>query len=76
MALLDNGAQINTITLKYISDHSLQVGPSQSAWCNAVVLLWKKDSSLQFCTDFHHLNTHTEKDSYALPRIQEHWRVW
>ena len=27
MALLDNGAQINTITLKYISNHSLQVGP-------------------------------------------------
>ena len=27
MALLDNGAQINTITLKYISDPSLQVEP-------------------------------------------------
>ena len=27
MAFLDNGAQINTIMLKYISDHSLQVGP-------------------------------------------------
>ena len=27
MALLDNGAQINTITLKYMSDHLLQVGP-------------------------------------------------
>ena len=27
MALLDNGAQINIITLKYISDHSLQVRP-------------------------------------------------
>ena len=27
MALLDNGAQVNTITLKYVSDHSLQVGP-------------------------------------------------
>ena len=27
MALLDSGAQINTITLKYVSDHSLQVGP-------------------------------------------------
>ena len=52
------------------------IRPSQSAWCNAVVLLWKRDSSLQFCIDFHHLNTHTEKDSYALPRIQEHWRVW
>ena len=27
MALLDNGAQINTIMVKYVSDHSLQVGP-------------------------------------------------
>ena len=26
MALLDNGAQMNTITPKYISDHSLQMG--------------------------------------------------
>ena len=27
MALLDTGAQINTIMPKYISDHLLQVGP-------------------------------------------------
>ena len=27
MALLDNGAQVNTITPRYVSDHSLQVGP-------------------------------------------------
>ena len=27
MALLDNGAQINTIIPKYVSDHSLQMGP-------------------------------------------------
>ena len=27
MALLDNSAQVNTIMLKYISNHSLQVGP-------------------------------------------------
>ena len=27
MTLLDNGAQVNTITLKYVSNHSLQVGP-------------------------------------------------
>ena len=27
MALLDNGAQVNTIKPKYINDHSLQVGP-------------------------------------------------
>ena len=27
MALLDNGAQVNTIMLRYISEHSLHVGP-------------------------------------------------
>ena len=47
------------------------IGPSQSAWCNAVVLIRKKDGCLQFCIDFHHLNVHTKKDSYPLPRIQE-----
>ena len=26
MALLDNGAQVNTITLRYVNKHSLQVG--------------------------------------------------
>ena len=45
--------------------------PSQSPWCNAVVLVWKKDGSLCFCIDFCHLNAHTKKDSYHLPRIQE-----
>ena len=27
MALLDNGAQVNTITLRYVNEHSLQVEP-------------------------------------------------
>ena len=26
-ALLDNGVQVNTITLRYVKEHSLQVGP-------------------------------------------------
>ena len=47
------------------------IRPSQSAWCNAVVLVRKKDSSLRFCIDFRHLNAHTKKDSYPLPQIQE-----
>ena len=44
---------------------------SQSAWCNMVVLVRKKDRGLHFCIDFCCLNTHTKKDSYPLLRIQE-----
>ena len=44
---------------------------SQSAWCNAVVLVRKKDGSLWFCIDFCCLNMHTKKESYPVPRIQE-----
>ena len=47
------------------------IRPSQSAWCNAMLLVWKKDGSLHFCIDFCCLNAHTKKDSYPLPRIQE-----
>ena len=47
------------------------IWPSQSAWCNVVVLVRKKDGSLQFCIDFHCLNTCMKKDSHPLPRIQE-----
>ena len=31
--------------------------PSQSPWCNAVVLMWKKDGGLRFCIDFCQLNS-------------------
>ena len=47
------------------------IRPSQSAWCNAVVLVQKKEGGLHFCINFCCLNTHTKKDSYSLPRIQE-----
>ena len=44
---------------------------SQSPWCNAVVLVRKKDGTLRFCVDFRHLNAQKKKDSYPLPHIQE-----
>ena len=47
------------------------IRPSQRAWCNAMVLVRKKDGGLCFCIDFQHLNAHTKKDSYPLPRIRE-----
>ena len=44
--------------------------PSQSVWCNAVVLV-QKDRSLCFCIDFCLLNACMKKDSYPLLRIQK-----
>ena len=52
----------------------LEVGaicPSQSPWCNRVMLVCKKDRGLHFCINFHKLNARTKKDSYLLPQIQE-----
>ncbi|MCG8621789.1 MAG: DDE-type integrase/transposase/recombinase [Proteobacteria bacterium] len=47
------------------------IRPSTSPWCNAVVLVRKKDGSLRFCIDFRRLNSLTRKDSHPLPRIGE-----
>ena len=44
---------------------------SNSPWCNAVVLVRKKDGSLRFCIDFRRLNSLTVKDSHPLPCICE-----
>ena len=42
-----------------------------SSWASAVVLDWKKDSSLRFCIDLRKLNNQTIKDAYLLPLIDE-----
>ena len=47
------------------------IRPSNNPWCNAVVLVRKKDGSLHFCIDFRKLNSLTVKDSHPLPHICE-----
>ena len=52
----------------------LEVGaicPNLSPWCNAIVLVHKKEGSLHFCIDFCKLNARTKKYAYPLPQIQE-----
>ena len=47
------------------------IRPSNSPWCNAVVLVRKKHGLLSFCIDFRKLNSLTVKDSHPLPHICE-----
>ena len=47
------------------------IRPSKSPWCNAIVLVRKKDGTLWFCIDFRRLNARTKKDSFPLPHMQE-----
>ena len=47
------------------------IQPSNSPWCNTVVLVRKKDGSLRFCINFRRLNALTVKDSHPLPHICE-----
>ena len=56
--------------LKLMLDAGM-IRPSNSPWCNAVVLVRKKDVSLHFCIEFRKLNSLTVKDSHPLPRICE-----
>ena len=44
---------------------------STSPWASLVVLVHKKDGSLQFCIDLRKLNNQTIKDAQSLPRIED-----
>ena len=51
------------------------IHPSQSPWCNAVILVRRKDGTLHFCVDFRRLNMHT-KDSYPCCRFRRPQKAW
>ena len=44
---------------------------SESPYSSNVVLVHKKDGSLHFCIDLRKLNSHTVKDTYNLPRVND-----
>ena len=60
MALLDNGTQINTIMPKYVSDHSLQMGPITN-------LLWAKVSCIGLG------NAYMRPFGYVIIQVSSRW---
>ena len=65
--------QVPPLTVEEVRNHlkemleSGAIRPSQSAWCNTVMLVRKKDCSLLFRIHFRCLNARMKKDSYPLP---------
>ena len=64
-----NGGCVHTHVKEMLEAGAIH--PTQSPWCNAVVLMCKEDGRLCFCIDFCKLNAKTKRDSYLLPHIQE-----
>ena len=59
---------------KKIIDNMLQkdiVQPSSSSWASPIILIPKKNGSLQFCIDCWNLNFVTWKVAYPLPRVDD-----
>ena len=53
----------------------LAIGPihrSTSPWASPIVLVCKRDGSLQFCIDLRKLNNQTIKDAQSPPRIEDY----
>jgi len=47
------------------------VVPSKSPWASPIILVPKKDGSLQFCVDYRNVSEVTHKDAYPIPRIDD-----
>jgi hypothetical protein len=47
------------------------IEPASGPWSAPVVLVQKPDGTIRFCIDYRRLNSVTQNDSYALPRVDD-----
>ena len=67
MALLDNGAQVNTITPRYVSDHSLQVGPITDLMGSKVACVGLGNAYTRLLGQVVNVMREVEMDALAMP---------
>jgi hypothetical protein len=48
------------------------IEPCDGPWASPLVVARKKDGKIRVCTDFRFVNSCMRKDSYPLPRIDDH----
>jgi len=46
------------------------IEPAASPWCSNVVMVKKRDGTMQFCVDYHKTNQLIKKDKFLLPKIE------
>ena len=47
------------------------IEPCISDWVSPMVIIKKKDDTIQLCVDYRTLNAETEMDAYPMPRIDD-----
>ena len=47
------------------------IEPCVSEWTSSMVIIKKKDDTIQLCVDYRRLNSKTVMDAYSMPRVDD-----
>ena len=56
---------------KVVQEEMGVIEESNSSWCSPIVLVAKKDGTVQFCVDYRKVNDASQFDTYPMPRVDK-----